>query len=215
MKTTQRPLDSLTPYPTNPRKIGDHAVTTVAASIKKFGFRQPIVVDAKGVIIVGHTRYLAAQKLGLETVPVHVMDVDEETARAYRIADNRLGEQTDWDIWALARELRELDALFRMDDFGFSEAELAMARIDDLAVMTGTSPEPWAGDPNALVHEKQSFPRCIVYFQTPEAKELFFEWLTTQDANFRKQTSSNETYIAYIPKREQVAFGDEDKPENE
>ena len=71
MKIELRKLSSIQPYPGNPR-VNDAAVDAVAASIKEFGFRQPIVVDANGVIICGHTRYKAAPKLGLEKVPVHV-----------------------------------------------------------------------------------------------------------------------------------------------
>ena len=215
MKVSQRKLSTIKPYPENPRKITDEAVSAVARSLEDFGWRQPIVVDKKGVIIVGHTRYLAALSLELETVPVHVMDVTEEQARGYRLADNRLGEKAEWDVQLLSGELRWLDEKLDMTPLGFSAAELEMARIDDLSVMTGRAAEPWGGDPTALVHEKQDFPRCIVYFQTPEAKETFFEWLATQDSNYRKQTSKNETYVAYLPKREQMAFNVEDGPEGE
>ena len=71
MKIEVWKITDVTPYPGNPR-INDDAVDAVAASLKEFGFRQPIVVDAKGVIVCGHTRFKAAQKLGLEKVPVHV-----------------------------------------------------------------------------------------------------------------------------------------------
>jgi ParB-like chromosome segregation protein Spo0J len=82
-----RPIDQITPYSGNPRN-NDDAVDSVAASLKEFGFRQPIVVDTAGVIIVGHTRYQAAKKLGLATVPVYVAtDLTEAQVKAYRIAD--------------------------------------------------------------------------------------------------------------------------------
>jgi len=78
-----RPIDEVTPYVNNPR-INDAAVDAVAASLKEFGFRQPIVVDAGGVIIVGHTRWKAAKKLGLAKVPVHVAtDLTEAQVKAY------------------------------------------------------------------------------------------------------------------------------------
>ena len=81
-----RSTDSIKPYDKNPRK-NDAAVEAVARSIKEFGFRQPIVVDADGVIIVGHTRWKAAKLLGLETVPVHVAgDLNATQRKAYRIA---------------------------------------------------------------------------------------------------------------------------------
>lgn len=89
MKIELRPLSEIKPYPNNPR-VNDDAVDAVAASLREFGFRQPIVVDADGVIICGHTRFKAAQKLCLEKVPVHVAtDLSPEQIKAYRIADNQ------------------------------------------------------------------------------------------------------------------------------
>ena len=89
MKIELWKLSDVKPYPNNPR-LNDDAVDAVAASIREFGFRQPIVVDDDGVIIVGHTRYKAAQKLGLEKVPVHVaVDLTPAQVKAYRIADNQ------------------------------------------------------------------------------------------------------------------------------
>ena len=92
MKIETRPITSIKPYDQNPR-INDSAVAAVASSIREFGFRQPIVLDKDGVIVVGHTRWKAAQQLGLTEVPVHVaLDLTPEAARAYRIADNKTGE---------------------------------------------------------------------------------------------------------------------------
>jgi ParB-like chromosome segregation protein Spo0J len=89
-----RPLDALTPYPQNARVLSSKAVAKVAASIKAFGWRQPIVVDAAGVIIAGHTRLLAAQSLGLKAVPVLVADdLTPAQVRAYRLADNRTARE--------------------------------------------------------------------------------------------------------------------------
>jgi ParB/RepB/Spo0J family partition protein len=97
MKIEQWKLSEITPYENNPRQ-NDAAVDAVAASIKEFGFRQPIVVDTQGVIICGHTRYKAAQKLGLEKVPVHVAkDLTPAQIKAYRIADNKTADLAVWD----------------------------------------------------------------------------------------------------------------------
>ena len=91
MQIELRPIDQIKPYPGNPRQ-NDEAVDAVAASLKEFGFRQPIVVDAEGIIIVGHTRYKAALKLGLKQVPVHVAtDLTPAQVKAYRIADIGVG----------------------------------------------------------------------------------------------------------------------------
>lgn len=120
-----RKLDDIRPYERNPR-INDHAVEAVAASLAEFGFRQPIVVDADGVIIAGHTRWKAAKQLGLAKVPVHVAtDLSPEQARAYRLADNKTGELAEWDLEILPIELNELrEGGFDMDVLAFDEEEL-------------------------------------------------------------------------------------------
>ncbi len=121
-----RKIDDIRPYERNPR-INDQAVDAVAASLAEFGFRQPIVVDADGVIIVGHTRWKAAQKLGLDNVPVHVAtDLTPEQIRGYRIADNKTGELAEWDLEILPIELNELsEGGFEMDVLAFDDDELA------------------------------------------------------------------------------------------
>lgn len=110
MEVVMRKTADLKPYPQNPR-INDQAVDAVAESIKQFGFRQPIVVDAENIVIVGHTRLKAAVKLGIEEVPVHVADLPPEKARAYRIADNATAARSDWDHELLPLELRALEEL--------------------------------------------------------------------------------------------------------
>lgn len=113
-------LADITPYENNPRNNED-TVKKVANSIKKFGFNQPIVVDKDNVIIVGHTRYLAAQELGLTEVPVIVAgNLSDEQARAYRLADNKTGELAGWDFEKLALELEQIEDI-DMGDFGFIE----------------------------------------------------------------------------------------------
>jgi DNA modification methylase len=108
MKTETWDIDKLTPYARNPRK-NDGAVDKVAASLKEFGWRQPIVVDADGVIIAGHTRYKAARKLGMDKVPVHIADgLTPAQIKAYRIADNKVGELAEWDMELLALEVEDL-----------------------------------------------------------------------------------------------------------
>ena len=97
------------PYGDNPRVIPDSAIDTVAESIKRFGFRQPIVVDQGDVIVIGHVRQLAALKLGLTSVPVHVVaDLSVEQAKGLRIVDNRTSEMTEWDADLLEEELERL-----------------------------------------------------------------------------------------------------------
>jgi ParB-like chromosome segregation protein Spo0J len=125
MHVEQRPLAAIQPYANNPRH-NDQAVAAVAASIKEFGFRQPIVVDEAGVIVVGHTRYKAALQLGLETVPVHVATgLTPAQLKAYRLADNQTAQLSQGDYERLPLALAELQQLdFEMSLTGFSADEL-------------------------------------------------------------------------------------------
>ena len=106
-------LASLVPYARNPRKRPASAVAAVAESLKKFGWQQPIVVDSKNVIVVGHTRHAAALQLGMTSAPVKVISDDQ--AAAYRLVDNRSGEFTAWDDDLLRAELDALPSLDGLD----------------------------------------------------------------------------------------------------
>ena len=99
--------DRLKPYPGNPRQ-NDDAVGAVAKSITEYGFNSPIVTDTNYVVIAGHTRLRAAEMLGLAHVPVVVIDISEEKAKEYRIADNKTAEFAEWNMNDLVAELREL-----------------------------------------------------------------------------------------------------------
>lgn len=114
-----RAIDSITPYPNNPRH-NQSAIRDVATSIRKYGFKQPIVVDKEGVIVVGHTRYEAAKELGLKTVPVLVSELSDKENREYRIADNKTNELASWDFEKLAQEVADLD----FGDFDFDTSFL-------------------------------------------------------------------------------------------
>lgn len=118
MQIIEKKLSELKPYENNPRK-NDEAVKYVANSIKEFGFKVPVVIDKDGTIICGHTRYKAAKRLKLPTVPCVVADdLSEEQIRAYRLADNKVSELAEWDIPLLTAELQEIFS-FNMADFGF------------------------------------------------------------------------------------------------
>ena len=140
---TSRPI----PYEQNPRLCPESAIAKVAVSIREFGFRQPLVVDESGVIVVGHTRLLAARRLRLETVPVHVARaLSPAQARAYRLADNRTNEDTSWNEELLALEIGDLAALdYDIDVLGFEGSELA-ALLEPRAGKTDPDlvPEPSA-----------------------------------------------------------------------
>ena len=126
------PIDRPIPYARNCRKISDKAVDKVAASIKEFGWRQPIVVDKEGVIVVGHARLLAARKLALREVPVHVaLDLTPAQVKAYRIMDNRSHEETEWDFELLGPELEELNSLdVDLSLTGFDAREIDALLLD-------------------------------------------------------------------------------------
>lgn len=127
-------IDEVRPYEANPR-LNDHAVDALAASLKEFGFRQPIVVDEAGVIIVGHTRWKAAKKLRLAKVPVHVAtDLPPEKVKAYRIADNQTATLAEWDMDLLPIELKDLQlADYDLGLLGFGQDELAHLLDGDVA----------------------------------------------------------------------------------
>lgn len=120
MKVEAKSIDDIKPYENNPRD-NDDAVDSVANSIKEFGWQQPIVVDKDNVIIVGHTRYKAAKKLGMDKVPVVVASkLTPEQVKAYRLADNKVGELADWNLPKLNIELDDINDI-DMSDFGFDE----------------------------------------------------------------------------------------------
>lgn len=125
MKVELLEISRVLPYARNPRR-NEGAIAKVAASIKEYGFRQPIVVDEEMVIIAGHTRLQAAQQLGLKKVPVHIATgLTKAQIKAYRLADNRTHEDSEWDEELLAIELGELDELgFDLDLTGFEAIEL-------------------------------------------------------------------------------------------
>ena len=122
MEIQEIKIDQLTPYDHNPRQ-NDGAVDAVAASIKNFGFKVPVVIDRDRVIVAGHTRFKAAKKLGLESVPCIVADdLTEEQIRAFRLADNKVGELAGWDFDLLNMELAGIEEL-DMTQFGFLDPE--------------------------------------------------------------------------------------------
>lgn len=141
----------LIPYVNNPRN-NENAVDVVAGSIKEFGFKNPIIVDRNNVIIAGHTRLLAARKLGLDQVPViRAEDLTEKQVKAFRIADNKTAELSEWDDELLAMELEGLEDMFT----GFSDGEIdallnqdgpADVVEDDFEVVLPEEPKAKPGD---------------------------------------------------------------------
>lgn len=149
-------IDKPISYARNARNIPERAVDKVAASLKEFGWRQPIVVDNAGVIICGHTRLLAAKKLGFDQVPVHIAaNLTPAQVKAYRLMDNRSHEEAEWDFELLGPELEELRGLdFDLELTGFDSREiddfLADPDQDDRANAVPPVPDTAASKPGDL-----------------------------------------------------------------
>ena len=119
MEVINVPVRELIPYERNAKNHPDDQIEHIANSIREFGFRQPLVIDAQNVVVIGHGRLMAAKKLGMDEVPcVRADDLSETQIKALRLADNKTNE-SGWDFTTLEAELDELADEFEMSDFGF------------------------------------------------------------------------------------------------
>ena len=168
MNTLDYDIEKIKPYDKNPRKISDKAIDMVATSIKEFGFQQPIVVDMKDEIVVGHTRYQASKKLNLKKVPVVRGDFTDEQAKAYRIADNRINEETGWDYNFLQEELNNLlDLDVDLNLTGFTSEELdSMFAKEEITI---EDPIEITEDENHLMNDV----KMIQLFYEPNNEQKF------------------------------------------
>ena len=164
--------DQVKPYERNPRKVPQIAIDKVAASLEEFGWRQPIVVDKAGVVVAGHTRLLAAQALELKTVPVHVAkNLTAKQIKAYRIADNRTGEESSWADDLLKLELEDLSLCgFDLDFTGFDEAETLQLLAGD---GENDPAAEWEGMPEFHQPDATAYRQIIVNFKNDEAVAEF------------------------------------------
>ena len=132
MDIVEMNITDIIPYENNPRR-NEEAVDKVALSISSFGFKVPIIVDKNNVIVAGHTRLKAAEKLGLTTVPtIRADDLTDDQIKAFRLADNKVSEFAEWDFEALEKELDSIE--MDMSLFGFedeSEDEMPEVAEDD------------------------------------------------------------------------------------
>ena len=194
------PAERVIPYARNPRTATDTAVGKVAASIKEFGFRVPIIVDSEGVIIAGHTRLAAAKRLGLERVPVLVAaDLSPAQVKAYRIADNRTAQETGWE-----RELLELE----LEDLRGLDFDLSLTGLDPLEFAEhGAETDPyaeWEGMPEFEQGDKGSVFNVTVHFKSDEDAEAFFRligsekrsWLWWPESDGHVGSSLHHQYVA-------------------
>lgn len=130
-------VSELKPYENNVKKHDEKQIDLIIESIKQFGFRQNLVVDKDNVVVVGHGRLLAAEKMGLEEVPcIKADDLTDEQIKALRIADNKISEKGIWDNDALAEELKAIGESINMTELGFGEFELNI-------LMGDFEPEPF------------------------------------------------------------------------
>ena len=171
-------INKLLPYINNPRK--NLNIDKVASSIKEFGFQQPIVVDKDFTIIVGHTRFEAAKKLGIEKVPVQIADLSLNQAKAYRIADNRLNQDANWDTKLLNLEFNDLlSENVNFDTLGFSNDEL-----DNLLLKTDEESDVDLNEDIESQEERINDVKMIQLFFNPENDTLFkeaIEKISTRD----------------------------------
>ena len=132
MKIVEKSIDEIYPYENNPR-FNERAVEPLAKSIVRFGFKQPIVIDKNNVIVCGHTRLKAAQKIGLKAVPCVIADdLTEKQIKAYRLADNKIAELSTWNKEFLDIELEDIANDEDMLDFGFADVNIDMPiELDD------------------------------------------------------------------------------------
>lgn len=132
MEIIEKFVDELIPYENNPRN-NDAAVEYVANSIREFGFKNPIIIDKNNVIVAGHTRLKAAEKLEMVKVPtIMADDLTEEQIKAFRLADNKTGEMAGWNFSLLEQEIEGLELDLDMSEFGFINNEVDIERLDDL-----------------------------------------------------------------------------------
>lgn len=146
MKVTDIEVGKLLPYWNNARN-NDKTVEKIVTSIKEYGFTVPLVVNKDMVLITGHARLKAAKKLGLKTVPCVLVDMTEDQAKKYRIADNKIQESTEWNEEALFKELREIGDPMELVNMGFELKEIEEivgdidSLVEDAEEMAQTVPE--------------------------------------------------------------------------
>ena len=188
LEVISRPIGEVLPYPNNARKIPGSAVEKVAASITEFGWRQPIVVDSKGVVICGHVRLLAAQQLGLTEVPVHVAEtLTKAQVKAYRLMDNRSHDETTWDFGLLGPELEGLKLDIDLALTGFDQMQ-----IDQM--LAGITTPEWAGMPTFEQADQMPWKTLKVHFKNARDREQFAQLIG-------QQLTEDTGYIWY-PKNE-------------
>ena len=172
---TNLKINEIKPYESNPRN-SELSLPKVKDSIKNFGFNQPILIDKDNVIITGHTRYKAAKELELDNVPcIIVTDLSEQQIKAYRIADNKVGQDSSWDVSLLKEELQKL----RLENFpvtqtGYSDVELENLEVELEKIKATTTTE------KLQTIEPPNFSDAMVnlnFTMKPQERVVVMNWL--------------------------------------
>ena len=170
-ETVSIPLDEIKPYWRNPRVIPEEAVEAVQQSIQEFGYVQPIVVDGKGIIVIGHTRYVALRRLGEEKAEVIQADLTDRQAKELRIIDNRSAEFSTWDYLKL------------MDEIENSESESVLGLFPDMSVSDVHEPIEHVTEDRETGDEEIEFicPSCFFEWSQSVTRDQIFEGKVTQE----------------------------------
>ena len=200
MKVQTINIDKIIPYANNPRK--NQNIDKVANSIKEFGFRQPLVVDKHYNIVAGHTRYQAAKQIGLKEVPIHIANLNKEQLKAYRIADNRVNQESEWDYQLLHNELKDLmNEDYSMFTLGFEGLELEnIINADSFSTKWLDQMKEWKNMPEFNHDDKTPYKRLVINFETKKDVDKFFKLI--------KQKYTDKTRYVNIPKRKQQVLRD-------
>lgn len=195
MNIVENKLNELLPYKNNPRKHTEKQVLQIAESISEFGFVNPILVDEKNMILAGHGRYLAAQKLELETVPVVVIDtLSEDQKTALVIADNKIAMNSTWDEDLLWEQIRQLnDKGFNLDLLAFDEMEILP--MTDLNTVINPLAE-WEDMPEYNQEDLLAYKTVYVHFRNEKDFKDF--------QNFINQPMTDKTKSIWYPKQEDM-----------
>ena len=183
MEIVYKSIDELTPYENNPRH-NENAVAAVAASIKEFNFKVPLVIDTNGVVVAGHTRLLAARQLGLSAVPCIIADdLTPEQIKAFRLADNKTAELAGWDFTKLEEELLKISNQFDMSAFGFDmsdfeeETEIVedeTPEVDEEAEPTTKLGDIWQLGRHRLMCGDSTDKECVTKLMNGKKADLVF-----------------------------------------
>ena len=178
-------IEAITPHPDNPR-INDHAVDEIVKSIKRFGFSSPIIARLEDkVIIAGHTRYKAAKSLGLDKIPVRFMDLDPVDAKLLMLADNKIGEKSDWDQEALNSILNEVgDQEFL--NIGWDEDEIENLKLEK-EHGSNDAFEEWLDMPEFSNDKDPHYQTIYLHFENEDDVNNFAELI---DQNITDKTKS-------------------------